>query len=165
MDKLNQWLSVIANLGVVIGLIVVVFELRQNSSLMQAEAYDRRVANILELNILAIDQAHLTEALNKLEFPGGLCFADTAPLEDLSPEESVAFSYFVYSQIIKFQNVNRQFHLGLIPDREHNGSLVPAKYYGIFAERLSLPQAGLVRDMLNDSPRELSDFLCRHADA
>ena len=36
-EKLNQWLALAANLGVLIGLILLVYEVRQNSDLMRAQ--------------------------------------------------------------------------------------------------------------------------------
>jgi len=38
MDKLNQWLGLVANIGVLIGVFVVVYELRQNTSVSAAQA-------------------------------------------------------------------------------------------------------------------------------
>jgi len=36
-EKLNRWLALGANVGVLIGLILLVYEVRQNSALMQAQ--------------------------------------------------------------------------------------------------------------------------------
>jgi hypothetical protein len=36
-DRLNRWLALGANVGVLIGLILLVYEVRQNSELMQAQ--------------------------------------------------------------------------------------------------------------------------------
>ena len=40
LDKLNQWLTLLGNLGVVVGLIFLVIEVQQNSQLMQAQTRD-----------------------------------------------------------------------------------------------------------------------------
>ena len=36
-EKLNRWLALAANIGVLIGLILLVYEVRQNSGLMRAQ--------------------------------------------------------------------------------------------------------------------------------
>lgn len=38
IDKLNAWMTLVANLGVVAGLVFVAFEIRQNSELLAVEA-------------------------------------------------------------------------------------------------------------------------------
>ena len=46
--KLNRWLTLGANLGVLIGIILILLELNQNSSLMRAQLTQARADNILE---------------------------------------------------------------------------------------------------------------------
>ena len=43
-EKLNSWLAVLANLGVLIGIFFLAIELRQNNELMEAEARFNRVS-------------------------------------------------------------------------------------------------------------------------
>ena len=40
MDKLNQWLSLIANVGVLIGIFILAFEIQQNTQMMRAQTKD-----------------------------------------------------------------------------------------------------------------------------
>jgi len=45
-DRLNRWLTLGANFGVIAGILLLVFELRQNNELMGAEArYNRLIVN------------------------------------------------------------------------------------------------------------------------
>lgn len=59
VDKLNRWLTLGANVGVVIGLIVLIVELRQNSSLTRAamEIELTRVQADLELRMSSPDMS------------------------------------------------------------------------------------------------------------
>ncbi len=53
LDRINRWLTLAANIGVVIGLLILIIELRQNASLtrgaMEAEKNDRLAAIELSL--------------------------------------------------------------------------------------------------------------------
>ena len=39
LDKASQWLTIITNLGVIAGLVLLVYELNQNAALMRAEIH------------------------------------------------------------------------------------------------------------------------------
>ena len=41
-DKLNSWLSLGANVGVVVGLVLLVLEMRQNTDMMEAQIMQSR---------------------------------------------------------------------------------------------------------------------------
>lgn len=41
-DRLNKWLTLGANLGVLLGLAVLIFEIHQNNALMQAQIEESR---------------------------------------------------------------------------------------------------------------------------
>lgn len=45
-DKLNSWLALLANIGVVIGLALLIYELRQSQNLAETEAAVRRLDQI-----------------------------------------------------------------------------------------------------------------------
>ena len=47
-DRLNRWLTFGANVGVLIGIILILMELNQNSELMRAQMTQARADNVLE---------------------------------------------------------------------------------------------------------------------
>ena len=47
-DRVNRWLTLVANFGVLIGLLLLVFEIRQNTDMMKAQMAQARVDNRLE---------------------------------------------------------------------------------------------------------------------
>jgi len=47
-DKLNKWLSLLANLGVVAGLAILIVEINQTNNLAEAEAAQRRSDQIMQ---------------------------------------------------------------------------------------------------------------------
>ena len=77
-DRLNRWLSLIANIGVVVGLFVLIAEVNHASRLAEVEAYQTRVRDIQELNIQLAMSDSLADILSKAESEG---------LESLNPSE------------------------------------------------------------------------------
>lgn len=58
MDRLNQWLTLIANSAVLIGLIVLIVEIQQNTTAIENETYWNRVATAVEVtNPLVTDES------------------------------------------------------------------------------------------------------------
>lgn len=54
MEKLNQWLTLIANFGVIAGLAFLAYEIRQNTSIAKASAYRDNVQDIAAWRELTI---------------------------------------------------------------------------------------------------------------
>ena len=55
LDKLNRWLIPITNLGVIIGLVLVLLQLRQDEELMRAELYSDAATARMELHYQMMD--------------------------------------------------------------------------------------------------------------
>ena len=49
MDKLNQWLTLVANLGVVAGIIFLAYEIQQNTNAMTTETTAKYLDNWIEI--------------------------------------------------------------------------------------------------------------------
>ena len=77
-DRLNRWLTLIANFGVVIGLFVLIAEVNHASKLAEVDAYQTRIRDIQELNL----ELALSDSL-----AGILSKADNEGVESLSPSE------------------------------------------------------------------------------
>ena len=77
-DRLNRWLSLIANIGVVVGLFLLIAEVNHASRLAEVEAYQTRIRDIQELNI----QLGLSDSLADI-----LSKADSEGVESLTPSE------------------------------------------------------------------------------
>lgn len=57
LDKSNQWLALLANVGVVAGIIFLAFELQQNNKQLELQSYQSWVAANLEINAALTDPA------------------------------------------------------------------------------------------------------------
>ncbi len=103
-DKVNRWLTLTANLGILIGLVLIIVEIRQNSQLMRAQInMDRTASTIENLVTVANDGAIATIQSNLMaeidEFPMALGWS-----EKLTPEEYQRYRYWVISRLYEFNN-------------------------------------------------------------
>ena len=76
MEKLNQWLTLSANVGIIVGIVFLAFELNQNNRLLESEARLNQADSIrnawreIYLNpdlALMLAKAYRGESLNELE--------------------------------------------------------------------------------------------------
>ena len=59
MQKTNQWLTLLANLGVIAGLVFLAIEIRQNTNIAKANAYRDNIQDIAEWRELTISDPEL----------------------------------------------------------------------------------------------------------
>ena len=105
LNGLNQWLTLIANLAVLIGIVVVSIELRQNQVSMQAEASAMRaqmaIANEDYLASIPL------ELLIQMEGEG---------LGELSPDDRLKI-FPIFSKLLRyFENLHYQYQLEVLDD-------------------------------------------------
>jgi len=107
IDSLNRWLSLVANIGVVLGIIFLALELRQNNELQQAEARYNRLETRKEGNYELLRNRDLTAALEKLQ--NG---------EVLSFTEDTIVQRFRTITILNWQYAYQEYSSGLIPNAD-----------------------------------------------
>ena len=56
-DRLNRWLTLFANFAVVAGIVILAIEVRQNNTLLEAEARSNRTRNVQAFNDKMMDPA------------------------------------------------------------------------------------------------------------
>jgi hypothetical protein len=124
--KLEKWAlvsEIIGAFAIVVTLIVLVLEVRENTAAIRAAA-------ILEVNKIARD--HLItmwadEDANRIDQIG------SRNLEELSPEERQRYSWNVRSFWLGMQTVYRQYDLGTLPDEEWR------VYHDVICNNISWP--------------------------
>ena len=60
MDRFNSWLTAVANLGVLVGVVFVVLEIRQNTDAIQASttaSLEQNIANLMVCLLYTSDAA------------------------------------------------------------------------------------------------------------
>lgn len=103
-EKLNSWLTLGANVGVLIGLILLVFELRQNSDLMRAQMSQSRSET---------SRSGLQAAYNSEYIPAVMIKVRNQ--EGLTSEEDFRYRLYLRSIHRNQENILWQVNQGLMP--------------------------------------------------
>ena len=105
-DRLNRWLTLAANIGVIIGLVLLVAEIRQTNAIAKAEAINALTQNVYTLLELHRDPRHI-DALDRVNEVGW---------EDLTKEEEILLSTVEAMAMRHFENAYYQHKLGVYDD-------------------------------------------------
>lgn len=116
-DKINRWITLGANIGVIIGLIMLVIEVRHANNLAEASAYRSRGDEIqAALNAVALS-SELAEILVKV---------DTQGVQALSDVENKRFWSYLRAGIFRMQNQFNDYNLGYLDDDSYEAMLAEA---------------------------------------
>lgn len=115
-DRINQWLTLGANIGVLTGLFLLVFEIRQNTELMRAQiSMERTTANrqifsdwanggeLVPIEVMLFEQVE--------GFPLAVGWSDL-----LTPEERRRYEYRMFSRSEELRNDWYQCSVGLVAE-------------------------------------------------
>ncbi len=139
MNKLNEWIALLTNVGLLLGIGLLVYELRQNSVLMQSEIYQQRTANLISVEAMIMESDALAEALAK----GSL--ADNDP-SDYSTKERLLIQSFLRSHAYRIDNILHQYELGTLTKEYLQTFECPFALYGEYGARHNVPQAVRAKD-------------------
>lgn len=131
LDKLNQWLTLGANIGVLVGIIFLAVEMQQNTDMMQAQTRDSITAKQLDMGMAVatdMDVARLwSEGLrNSSSFTPG------------SPEKA-RYTQLIQSILRMWENELYQYQKGLYDENEFQPRM------GRWRELLQYPDPGFRR--------------------
>ena len=113
-DQVNSWLSLGANLGVLIGLILLIVELDQNSDLVRAQIHQARSDNFESFMVQKADTEFLQPALIKFRAAGGL--RDLSALEELDLLEIERIRDYYRGRIMGYDNLFYQYRNGFLDE-------------------------------------------------
>lgn len=115
--KLNEWLALTANFAVVVGILFLVVEIRQNNALLESEARYHLLTNQVD----AFTEAYT----NDLVLSGWLKVESD---QDVTPEERFALIRYNRSMLRKWEWEYQQYQNGLI----EIGDLPVTAYVDVF---------------------------------
>jgi len=75
-DRANSWLSLIANLGIIVGLVLVVFEIRQNSDLLRLQFINDDLLATAESETPMLGDAPAEVMMKSIYSPEEMTYAD-----------------------------------------------------------------------------------------
>jgi hypothetical protein len=107
MDRINQWLTFISNIAVLVGVLFVAYELKQSREFAEAETRARVGADTVEFFLRMAENPDLAQAIRK--YDAG---------EDLTPEESATVGYLTFAQVRRWETTWKQYEAGLLSEAE-----------------------------------------------
>ena len=116
-DRINRWISLGANIGVIIGLIMLVIEVRHANNLAEASAYRSRGDEIQAAYQSVAMSSELAELLVKV---------DTQGIHALSDVEAKRFGAYLQAGIFRMQNQFNDYTLGYLDDDSYQAMLAEA---------------------------------------
>jgi hypothetical protein len=107
LDQLNRWLTLAANLGVLLGIFLIIAELRQNARITQAQTRNDVSTELLDLLTPVYTDPQLADLLNRAEAG-----------DDLNDVEAAQFRYRAQTMFRYWENVHYQYRVGLYDEAE-----------------------------------------------
>ena len=111
MDRLNRWLALVANIGVLIGVIFVAIELQQSTAVSTAQA-------VFQINA-SVDSALRSQARDPNL--ARLIFSGHANPDSLTPVEKQQFDVWLRADMNLLESAWFYYENGLIPEAEFGG--------------------------------------------
>lgn len=127
-DNANKWLSLGANIGVVIGLILLLIELDQNSDLVRAQIHQARADNWVSNRIEFANSELLLPVYVKLRNASqdaGVIF-DPDALDDLDPVEYQRIYRYATAYAGDYDNTWYQYEQGYLDEDYYRYRIAPS---------------------------------------
>jgi hypothetical protein len=107
LDRLNRWLSLVANVGVLCGLVVLVLELNQNRATVRAQTRNEVAMGFIDLAGLAATNPELANVIRR---------GDSG--EELTLDEQFQHRRFTLATYRYYENAHYQYRQGLYDEAE-----------------------------------------------
>ena len=107
-DNLNKWLTLVANLAVLVGIGLVILELQQNREMIRAQTRSNISAGITEL---------LRDVANDPQLASLIRRADNG--EELTPDDAKQYAHRSAAMFRYFENVHYQYRQGMYDESEY----------------------------------------------
>ena len=116
-SKISDWLTLGANVGVIVGLIFLGLELKSANDLAEASAYRNRTTEI---------QASLVTAATSPDLSAILLKADTQGIDALSEIEARRYKYWLWAVSLRMQSQFNDFRYGYLDENSYRQMLSEA---------------------------------------
>jgi hypothetical protein len=114
MSKISDRIAVITNIGLLFGLALVIYELRQNSVLMESDIYQQRTADLIAIESMIIESPELASALATVRLENEEL--NVCAIKDLTASEATVFRSWLRSHAYRFSNLLHQYTLGTLSE-------------------------------------------------
>jgi len=126
-DRLNRWLTLVANVGVLVGIFLLIIEIAQNNELMQAQIEQSRSETLVAWRREVVGNESIARLLAKVEGVGGLTLGGLTreSIGQLNPVELVQLRMLVTSEFYDFENLYSQYERGFVSEEYWRERIVP----------------------------------------
>ena len=151
-DNINRWLTLGANVGVVIGLVLLILELNQNSNLVRAQIHQARSDNYESFMVDMADTEFLLPAYEKFKAAGGP--VDISALDVLDSVERERIRRYYQGRIGGYDNLYLQHKQGYLDDEFYETRIVGSvrRLYPVWLE-LGLLENGVTPSFVAEIER------------
>jgi hypothetical protein len=118
MDRLNSWLTLLANVGVVVGLVLVVVEVRQNTDIARLQAYRENSRELTDWRTQMLSDPSLVIIFNDYWAAGRI--------DEATATERTRIGMMVNNLFAGYENAYLAYKFGIIEEQEWLRFLPPA---------------------------------------
>ncbi len=122
-DSVNKWLTLSANVGVVIGQILLLIELDQNSDLVRAQIHQARSDAHVWMKADSADSEFLLPAMEKFRLAGGSNNMDA--MDALTPIEAARVKLSMEAAHQDYDNLFYQYQQGYLDEEYYLYRVAP----------------------------------------
>ena len=123
-EKTNKWLTLLANVGVVIGLALLIFEIRQNGELVRAQIHQARSDEWVSARQDLADSEYILPAWEKFVDAGAP--GDPSALTTLGPIEAARVYRYMQSRAGDYDNLYFQYRQGYLDEEFYKSRIEPS---------------------------------------
>ncbi len=123
-DRVNRWLTLGANVGVVIGLILLLIEIDQNNDLARAQIHQTRADSWGDFRLTLGDSEHLLSAWMKFQDAGGP--EDPNAIDKLDRLESFRVRQYLLHRYSDYDNLFYLYKQGYLDEEYYVHRAVPS---------------------------------------
>jgi hypothetical protein len=115
LSKLNEWLTLLANVGVLVGIIFLALEMRQNTDMTRAQTRDAMTEKQLDFYSVVLENPEIAEVWTLMR-------NDPSQIEPFTVEEA-NYTFFTLFQMRMWENELYQYRQGLFEENEFQSRL------------------------------------------
>jgi hypothetical protein len=123
VERLNQWMTLVANIGVVAGIVFLGFEIQQTGDAINAQTYQTRAEGSRQQMMEIADSQLLAPLLSKVAAQGGF---HAVVAEDLTEEEKQRLRSYGHAMRIALDNQQYQYERGFLDEDYYQSTFIPA---------------------------------------
>ena len=155
-DEIGKWLTLTANFGVLIGIILLLIELNQNSDLLTAQIHQARSDAFVTKRLDIADSEYLLPAYRKFRDAGG--FLDMNAMDELDPDEFARIREFFVAYHRDYDNLYYQYQQGYLDDEFYEYSIQNSiRLFAPWWKRLGIAETGSRRPSFDAEVRRIME--------